>query len=105
MVYVFNFDLFAFSAAILEKGLLLSNAVPLPDLYFDLFFYPVALIVTSAGALFNSFIYRLLSKSQTLFGKLRAFSAASCLQVYSSSLIPFTRANAQWVFHGFHLAL
>ena len=21
------------------------------------------------------------------------------------SLIPFTRANAQWVFHGFHIAL
>ena len=51
LVYVFNFDLFAFSAAILEKGLLLSNAVPLPDLYFDSFFYPVALIVTSAGGI------------------------------------------------------
>ncbi len=48
LVYVFNFDLFEFSAAILEKGLLLSNPVPLPDLYFGSFSYPVAPIVSSA---------------------------------------------------------
>ena len=44
---LFTFDLFEFSAAILEKGLLLSNPVPLPDLYFDSFSYPVAPIVSS----------------------------------------------------------
>ena len=31
---------------------------------------------------------------------IKIFSLTSC-----GSLIPFTRANAQWVFHGFHLAL
>ena len=30
----------------------------------------------------------------------RKFFFASC-----GSLIPFTRANAQWVFHGLHIAL
>ena len=33
LVYVFNFDLFEFSAAILEKGLLLPYAVEHPPLY------------------------------------------------------------------------
>ena len=54
----------------------MSSPVPLPDLYFDSFFYPVAPIVLGAGALFNSLIYCLLSQSQTLFmfGKLQALS-------------------------------
>ena len=30
----------------------------------------------------------------------KSFFFTSC-----GSLIPFTRANAQWVFHGFHIAL
>ena len=30
----------------------------------------------------------------------KEFFLTSC-----GSLIPFTRANAQWVFHGFHIAL
>ena len=30
----------------------------------------------------------------------RIFFFTSC-----GSLVPFTRANAQWVFHGFHIAL
>ena len=49
LVYVFNFDLFDFSAAILEKGLLLSNPVSLPDLYFGSFSYPVAINIVSSA--------------------------------------------------------
>ena len=51
LVHVFNFDLLEFSAAILEKGLLLSNPVPLPDLYFYSFSYPVVPIASSAGGI------------------------------------------------------
>ena len=51
LVHVFNFDLLEFSAAILEKGLLLSNPVALPDLYFYSFSYPVAPIASSAGGI------------------------------------------------------
>ena len=53
---------------------LTSSPARLPDLYFDSFSYSVAPIVSSAGALCNSSVYYLLSQSQTLFGKLQAFS-------------------------------
>ena len=33
LVYVFNFDLFEFSAAILEKGLFLKETGKVPDLH------------------------------------------------------------------------
>ena len=52
-----------------------SSPVPLPDLYFGSFSYPVAdLLFQALGALINKFIYCLLSQSQTPFGKLQAFS-------------------------------
>ena len=35
LVYIFNFDFFEFSAAILEKGLLLSPGGPLREQYFS----------------------------------------------------------------------
>ena len=35
LVYIFNFDLLEFSAAILEKGLLLSPGGPLREQYFS----------------------------------------------------------------------
>ena len=60
------------NSSLLQTGRIVSNPVPLPDLYFDSFSYPVASIVFGDMAIVSLFLLLFFSQSQILSGKVQA---------------------------------